>query len=134
MDDNCRTIEIPCISNDGRGASQFISRHIELYGEPERMLSEQQAAENFRMRRSHSDYVSDWHVAGDPTLLIVLAGTIRIELRNTQTRDFTTGEMFVAEDYLREGIAQDDQLHGHRAVVIGAQELSVLHLKLEKRD
>ena len=125
---------IPCITNHGRGISSFSTREIALHGEPVRMLTEQQNCVNFRLRHSTSDYASDWHVAGDATLLVILKGTIRIELRNGMTKDFSAGELFIAEDYLLPDIVFDNTIHGHRAEVVGKEDLAVLHLKLEKRN
>jgi len=125
--------QIPCVSNDGDGLSVFTVREVALHGSSERMLSDQIPALNFRLRESDATYSSDFHVAGDPTLLVILSGTVRIELRNGEYRDFSTGEMFVAQDYLTKGVVFDDMLHGHRAEVVGGEALSVLHFKLEKR-
>lgn len=124
---------IPSVRSDGLGASEFSSREIELEGESLRRLSKQQSALNFRLRSSDNSYASDWHVAGDPTLLIILKGAVEIELRNGKTKVFRAGDMFVAEDYLLSSENFSD-VHGHRAKVIGDESLSALHLKLEKRD
>ncbi|MFT6222158.1 MAG: hypothetical protein ACJA0C_001566 [Candidatus Endobugula sp.] len=119
------------VRNDGRGQSIFSYREVELAGTAERMLSEQLPAVNFRLRESDASYASSFHVAGDPTLLIVLSGTLRIVLRNGESRDFSAGKMFVAEDYLAAGEVFDDTEHGHRAEVVSDVPLSALHLKLE---
>ena len=126
-------INIPTIINDGKGVSTFSTRPVELNGDEQRMLSEQISAVNFRLRKSGSEYASGWHVAGDPTLLIMLAGIMRIYLRNGECRDFSAGDMYVAEDYLLPDVDFDNNQHGHRAEVIGDDDISVLHLKLEKR-
>jgi len=126
-------MKITCIKNNGEGESRFGTSEIELSGTPERRLSERIPALNFRLRTSDSSYSSVWHVAGDPTLLIILGGTIRIELRSGLTQDFSVGDMFIAQDYLSSGVPFDNSLHGHRAEVIGDNEVSALHLKLEKR-
>ena len=123
---------ITSISNDGIGASEFSSREIELEGIESRRLSQQQQAVNFRLRTSDNSYESDWHVAGDPTLLVILKGVVEIELRNGKTKAFAKGDMFVAEDYLKDPQGFSDT-HGHKARVISDESLSVLHLKLEKR-
>jgi hypothetical protein len=124
--------KIVSISNDGHGASKFGVREIELNGTANWMLSDQQAALNFRLRSSGSEYRSDWHVAGDPTLWIILSGGIEIELRNGLSKIFNVGEMFIAEDYLVDGVEFSD-VAGHRARVLGAEPLGALHLKLSKR-
>lgn len=129
-----RTIEIPCISSDGKGQSFFSTRTINLHGDSHRSLSEQIPAINFRLRNSDSAYSSDYHVAGDPTLLIVLSGTMNIELRDGQSQQFSNGQMFIAQDYLEDAQNFDTAIHGHRAKVVGNSDLNVLHLKLEKRN
>lgn len=126
-------IQISCVKNDGHGESFFSTRSIDLEGTNERLLSEQIPALNFRLRQSDKSYSSDFHVAGDPTLLIILTGTLRIELRNREHQDFSKGDLFIAEDFLHPETRFNETLHGHRAEVIGDQEFSALHLKLEKR-
>lgn len=129
---NIEVSKIPSVHNDGLGASEFGVREVELEGEQRWRLSQQQQAMNFRLRSSASSYVSDWHVAGDPTLLIILSGAIEIELRNGDRQTFRAGDMFVAEDHLQNG-EEFSNVHGHRAKVVGNESLSALHLKLEKR-
>ena len=125
-------MRIPTISNDGRGASYFGTRDVELNGDISRLLSDQIGAVNFRLRQSEG-YSSDYHVAGDPTLLIVLSGTMRIELPNGDARDFTQGDLYIAEDYLEDGVEFEAGRHGHRAEMIGSTPYRAVHLKLEKR-
>ncbi len=131
-------ISIATVTNNGSDASVFSSREVVLQGDSVRLLSDQIPAVNFRLRASDQSYSSDFHVAGDPTLLVILSGVVRIELRTGQTRDFTCGEMFIAEDYLAQGVTFDNAVHGHRAEVVAdkmaeGEVLQVLHLKLEKR-
>ena len=127
------TKNIITITNDGSGASKFSTREFSLSGDKLRRLSEHISAENFRLGTSTADYSSVYHVAGDPTLLIILNGVFRLQLRNGDHHDFATGEMFIAQDYLAAGVQFDDSLHGHRAEVVGEKPAFVLHLKLEKR-
>jgi hypothetical protein len=124
--------KIVTIVNHGGGPSSFGVREIELNGSSSWMLSEQQSALNFRLRSSESGYRSDWHVAGDPTLLIITSGAIEIELRDGLSKTFKAGDMFIAEDYLLEGVELNGA-EGHRARVVGGEALSALHLKLSKR-
>ena len=126
-------IKIPCVSNDGTGPSIFTTRDVALSGLSDRMLSQQIEAINFRLRTSDQHYASGWHVAGDPTLLIVLSGTVRIQLRSGEFQEFSNGQMFIAQDYLLSDAQYDASLHGHRAEVVGDEPISVLHLKLQKR-
>jgi len=126
------TKKIPSVTNDGDGRSVFATREIELSGSSEWMLSDQQAAVNFRLRSSRNSYQSSWHVAGDPTLLVILKGVIEIQLRDGSTQRFSAGDLFIAEDYLVDGVVFDDS-HGHCARVVGQEMLQALHLKLDKR-
>ncbi|MGS2718293.1 cupin domain-containing protein [Eionea flava] len=136
-DDNNQQIHgtqiITVVTNDGDGLSYFAQREVPLSGSVERLLSDQQQAVNFRWRTSPKNYSAGFHVAGDPTLLIILSGTITIELRDGQSRCFSAGDYFIAQDYLNAGIGFDTNVHGHRAYVQGDTPLSALHLKLEKR-
>ena len=127
------TMSVVCITNDGDNPSYFGKRDIELNGDDQRVLSEQIPAVNFRLRESPSSYVSGWHVAGDPTLLIILSGSISIELRDGQSKHFTSGDMFVAQDFIAKDKVFDSERHGHRACVLGSEKLVALHLKLSKR-
>lgn len=85
---------------------------------------------NFRHRMSKPGYFSSWHVAGDPTLIIVRSGLLRITLRNGEYRDFSAGDMFIAQDFLQENEAFDEQKHGHTAELIGEEALLAVHIKL----
>lgn len=127
------TMNITCITNDGKGPSVFAEKKIELNGDEQRRLSEQIAAVNFRLRSSGVDYESDFHVAGDPTLLIILQGTFRATLRNGEYRDFSAGDCFIAEDYIADGVELSNTVHGHNGQVVGELELKALHLKLSTR-
>jgi len=88
---------------------------------------------NFRIRQSDSSYKSGFHVAGDPTLLLILSGTIRVDLRSGEYKKFSNGEMFIAEDFLDPDVVFDESLHGHKASVIGESQLLAVHIKLDKR-
>ena len=126
-------MKIATVSSDGQGVSFFDSRDVALSGDSLRRLSDPIDAVNFRLRQSSSDYESSYHVAGDPTLLIILTGSVRIELRNGEYRDFSAGELFIAEDYLSPDTEFDGNTHGHKAAVLGEEAFSALHLKLERR-
>ena len=133
MTEKTSQITVCTVSSDGVAASYFGERAITLKGDEQRQLSDQIDAVNFRLRASGAEYESGWHVAGDPTLLLMLSGAIEIELRNGQKKQFCTGEMFIAEDFLKQDVEFDDRQHGHRARVINDEKVSVLHLKLNKR-
>jgi len=123
-------ITVPVLSNASTGYSVFNEKTYTLENYNGLFISPRQQALNFRYRISKPDYFSSWHVAGDPTLIIIRSGTLRIGLRDGSYRDFTAGDVFIAQDKLDENTGFDDQIHGHTAQVVGEQELLALHLKL----
>ena len=93
-------------------------------------ITERMTALNFRHRVSEPGYVSSWHVAGDPTLIIIRSGILRITLRNGDYRDFIAGDLFIAQDRLQKNEAFNHEVHGHTAELIGDQILLAVHIKL----
>lgn len=87
---------------------------------------------NFRHRLSEAGYFSNWHMAGDATLIIIRSGTLRIGLRNGQYQDFNAGDMFIAKDRLQAEEVFDEAVHGHTAAVVGEQTLTAVHIKLSE--
>ncbi|MBN4050625.1 hypothetical protein JYU13_00805 [Gammaproteobacteria bacterium AH-315-M22] len=118
------------IDNDDEGVSVFCETQYNLNDRNGMLLSQQINAVNFRLRQSYKGYKADWHVAGDPTLIIILAGVLRITLRNDDCRDFSVGAMFIAKDKLLAGQEFDTARHGHRAEVVGHASLNAIHIKL----
>lgn len=112
------------------GASFFHDEHYSLEDYNGLWITERMDALNFRHRISEPGYASSWHVAGDPTLIIVRAGVLRIGLRNGEFRDFKAGDQFIAMDRLQEGETFDEHIHGHNAELIGDQPLLAVHIKL----
>ena len=127
------TASLVVISVDENHRSVFSTGDFPQTARGEMWISEQQSCLNLRFRSSPSGYESDWHVAGDPTLIIVCGGCVEIELRDGSTKQFCAGEKFIARDDLPDNLDFDDECHGHRARVIGAEEFSAVHVKLEKR-
>lgn len=115
--------------------NSFISIFSEVKHEKIQMggmlLTDRIDALNFRLRESEAGYKTGFHVAGNPTLIIVQQGTLRISLQNGESKDFSAGDMFIAKDYLPKHIPFDKSIHGHRAEVISEQLLKAVHIKLE---
>lgn len=122
-------ISCPIITVDKEFRSTFASLNLALSDANGMFISQRQTAVNFRHRKSSPGYYSDWHVAGDPTLIIVQQGCIELTLRNNQSRCFNSGQQFIAADYLPIDSVFNDT-HGHRARVIGEQEFQAVHIKL----
>ncbi len=122
---------ITCITTNEQGISVFAEMSYAKNARGGMVLSDQIAAKNFRLRESKAGYSTDWHLAGDPTLLIIQKGTLRISLQSGAYKDFQSGEMLIAADALPENIAFDCSIHGHKAAVIGAEDLVAVHIKLD---
>jgi len=121
---------ITTITVDENQRSVFTSESYPASWRSNMLLSEQVPALNFRWRTSDAGYSSSWHVAGDPTLIIVLSGVLRIILRDESYRDFKAGERFIAKDFLPSDCTFDNVAHGHRAEVLGDCSLEAIHIKL----
>lgn len=115
------------------GASLFHDKAYSLADYNGLFITDRIDALNFRHRASEPGYFSTWHVAGDPTLIIIRKGFLRITLRNGDSRDFAAGDMFIAQDYLQEDEPFDALIHGHTAQLIGDQTLLAVHIKLAAR-
>lgn len=122
-------IEIPVIAVDENFCSVFKTSSLSLSDFNGMFISERQQSLNFRHRMSKPGYKSDWHVAGDPTLIIIRQGKLELTLRNQQSKTFSTGDQFIAADYLPANI-QFSSKHGHRAQVLGQEQFLALHIKL----
>jgi len=123
-------ITVPVLCNSSAGYSLFNEETYTLENYNGLFISSRIDALNFRHRISQPGYFSSWHVAGDPTLIIIRAGTLRIGLRDGSYRDFTAGGVFIAQDKLDKNTGFDNQIHGHTSQVVGEQELLALHIKL----
>ncbi|MBL4631509.1 MAG: hypothetical protein JKY14_10255 [Paraglaciecola sp.] len=127
---NQSSLSIPILCNTQTERSYFIDQQYSLDDYNGLFISVRQQALNFRHRMSESGYFSDWHVAGDPTLIIIRSGILRIGLRDQSYHDFAAGDVFIAQDRLVDNTSFDNTVHGHTAQVIGEQPLIALHLKL----
>ena len=126
-----KTITVPVLENLDGGASSFSEENYPLDDFNGMFISPRQEALNFRHRTSEPGYTSDWHVAGDPTLILVRQGTLRIGLRDGSYFDFSAGDLFIARDHVQGEF--DPSIHGHTAEVIGNDPLLALHLKLSQK-
>ena len=126
------SVSITTICNDNDHQSIFSTTTLPQTAHGDMWISDQQPCLNFRYRSSPAGYESDWHVAGDPTLIIISTGCIELELRDGTKKQFTAGEKFIARDFTPPGIEFNPNKHGHRARVIGKEEFSAVHIKLKK--
>ncbi len=123
-------ISIPVIENPDGGSSLFSEDEYSLDDFNGMWISDRQTALNFRYRTSEPGYSSTWHVAGDPTLIIICQGILRLRLRDGSFRDFSKGQQFIARDRLLFDQEFDPAVHGHAAEVFGEEQLQAVHIKL----
>ncbi len=123
--------KISCITTNKNNHSIFIEVTYKKNLRGQMLLSDQIASKNFRLRESKVGYETDWHLSGDPTLIIIQKGILRIILQNDEYLDFKSGEMFIAADKLPDNTSFNKSIHGHRAVVVGDENLLATHIKLD---
>ncbi len=123
---------LPFLTNDSDGPSYFSDKELSENDYAGMMITPRVDSLNLRFRRSEPGYTAQWHVAGDPTLIIIRQGTLRIGLRDGSSRDFHSGDQFVAQDILSDHCLLNDA-HGHNAKVIGDEVLLAVHVKLAQR-
>lgn len=121
---------LPTVTIDKDFVSVFSEEIYPQHTRGGMVLTDRIEAQNLRLRESASGYQTDWHVAGDPTLIIIQQGTLRITLRSEAFRNFSKGEAFIARDYLPDHISFNPGVHGHKAEVIGNETLLAVHIKL----
>lgn len=121
---------LPTITVDKHFVSVFSEEVYPQHVRGGMVLTDRIEAQNLRLRESAPGYQTDWHVAGDPTLIIIQCGVLRITLQSGSYRDFSQGQAFIARDYLPDDIVFDPEIHGHKAEVISDEALSAIHVKL----
>ena len=121
---------ITTITTNKNGVSVFLDIDFEVHQRGGLFLSEQIIAKNFRIRKSNVGYQTDFHLTGDATFIIIQKGQLKIELQNGESKIFSAGDSFIAQDNLPENIIFDNKIHGHSASVVGTETLQAIHIKL----
>lgn len=124
------SIIITTITTSKDGISIFEEIDFVLEQRGGLFLTNQITAKNFRIRKSNVGYTTDFHLAGDATFITIQKGSLKIELQNGESKTFTIGESFIAQDNLPENIVFDSKIHGHKASVVGNESLQAIHIKL----
>lgn len=122
--------ELQIMLTDAAGRTAWADRGFPAEARGGMRLTPRIGADSLRLRASEPGYLSDWHVAGEPVLILVRRGVLRIELRDGTARDFGPGDAFIAADRLADGEVFDMEVHGHRASVMGDERLDAVHIKL----
>ena len=121
---------VATITTNETGISVFDEVEFDVNQRGGMFLTDQIASKNFRIRKSNLGYETDFHLSGDATFIVILKGTLKIELQNGDYKLFSTGEYFIAKDNLPENILFESKIHGHKASVIGDESLEAIHIKL----
>ena len=121
---------IPTITTNENGISIFEDTNFSVEQRGGLFLTEQIGSKNFRIRKSDVGYATDFHLAGDATFIIIQKGSLKIELQNGDFKIFSSGDCFIAQDNLPEDIVFNNQIHGHKASVIGNEPIQAIHIKL----
>lgn len=121
---------VSTITSNENGISVFSENDFEVHQRGGIFLTDQIASKNFRIRKSDVGYETDFHLSGDPTLIVIFKGTLKIELQNGEFKTFSAGNYFIAKDNLPENVVFDNKIHGHKASVIGNETLEAIHIKL----
>lgn len=121
---------LPTLVTSDDGTTIWAPRDWPIEARGGMLLSPRIDCSSLRLRKSEPGYTTDWHVAGDPTLIIVRRGQLRLIMRDGSTRTFGPGDAFIAADDVPDGKAFDAELHGHRAEVVGDETLQAIHIKL----
>ncbi|GEC79597.1 hypothetical protein [Flavobacterium aquatile] len=121
---------VTTITTNDSGISVFDEIEFDVNQRGGMFLTDQIASKNFRIRKSNLGYETDFHLSGDATFIVILKGTLKIELQNGDYKLFSTGEYFIAKDNLPENILFESKIHGHKASVIGDESLEAIHIKL----
>lgn len=121
---------IATITTNEQGISIFSEVEFDVNQRGGMYLTDQIAAKNFRLRKSDVGYSTDFHLAGDATFILILKGSLKIELQNGDFKIFNVGESFIAQDNLPDSIEFKDTIHGHKASVVGDEALEAIHIKL----
>ena len=121
---------VSTITTNDSGISVFDEIEFDVNQRGGMFLTDQIASKNFRIRKSNVGYETDFHLAGDATFIVILKGSLKIELQNGDYKIFSAGDYFIANDNLPENIIFDSKIHGHKASVIGDESLEAIHIKL----
>jgi hypothetical protein len=111
------------VYGDERGESHFADEEIELRdGGSIGRLSEPIPARSVVFRQTGPDYDYDWHVAPWRQFIVLLDGTIEIEVSDGSRRTFGGGEILLMEDTTG---------RGHRTRQVIRQERRSVFIVLE---
>jgi hypothetical protein len=122
--------KITSITTNSTGISIFSEEEFPVEDRKGMFLTDQIPAKNFRIRRSTVGYETPFHLSGDATFITILKGSLKIELQNGDYKIFSCGDSFIAKDNISDTSLFNNQIHGHKASVIGNEALHAIHIKL----
>ena len=124
------SILITQITTNTNGISVFSELEFAMQARGGMFLTDPIGAKNFRIRKSVVGYETEFHLAGDATFILIQKGSLKIELQNGESKIFNAGDYFIANDNLENNNLFDSKIHGHKASVVGNENLLAIHIKL----
>jgi hypothetical protein len=124
------SILITQITTNTNGISVFSELEFAMQARGGMFLTDPIGAKNFRIRKSVVGYETDFHLSGDATFILIQKGSLKIELQNGESKIFNAGNSFIANDNLPDNNLFDSKIHGHKASVVGNEDLLAIHIKL----
>lgn len=130
MSDQSKHHRLPVLITGEDGRTIWSERAWPIESRSGMAISPRIGCSSLRLRTSEPGYTADWHIAGDPTLIVIRSGQLRLTLRDASEQTFGPGDAFIAADDVPDGQSFDAALHGHRAEVVGDETLHAVHIKL----
>ncbi len=98
-------MEITVITSGKDGKSQFVTRNIMPIKaiEGTRKLSHSLPCHAMLIHEFDTSFIREWYNPPEPQYVVILEGELQIQLRDSSSKNFKRGEMFLAEDLTGSG-------------------------------
>jgi hypothetical protein len=115
-------MKITSISTGEDGRSRFLIKDVMpiKVTDGQIRLSSPTACSSILIHEFDDRFANDWHNPPKPQYVIVLEGELQIQLEDTSSQNFKTGDIFLAEDVTG---------NGHRTIGIKAGKCLVVNLE-----
>ena len=96
-------MKITRIYSDADGESRFEDIDVESTPKGLGLISNPMAVEHFFLRETPGSGDQGWHVAPQKQYVVLLSGTVEVEVSAGEIRQFSTGDVLLAEDTVGKG-------------------------------
>ena len=103
-------MKVTRIYADDQGYSHFEDIDMPSMPKPVGRVSEGVSVETFRIRETPGSYDQGWHCAPRKVLVVLLDGVVEIDVSHGVTRQFSAGDILLAEDIEGEGHRMEFEL------------------------